>query len=204
MTSLASALDVEAILGRSLTATEQARVEAILARLSAAFRREAQRPKLGVAGTSTMRLKVHDEHIYLPEPIVSIESVVDDDGTSVTDYEVQGNSLWLDGYPSSVFLHVEYEHTGAIPDEVRLVIADAARKVLLVPDEATTGVTKHDTSAGPFSESKTFAGWAVGGETMLGPDAKAVARAFRPQYPKVHATGAQGLPRADRFWLADN
>lgn len=184
MASLASQTDVESLLGRSLTTAESARVTGVLAKLSAAFRREANRVDGWTAGTFTKRLKVNAERVYIPEPFTSVTSVEDDDEDPV-EYVVRDQSVYVEGASSGTFLTVTYVTDGAVPDEVRLTVADAARKVLTIDEDALTGVSQFAHSEGPYSESGTYAAWAVGGEAMLGPDAKAVARAHRPAHPRV-------------------
>jgi hypothetical protein len=64
-------------------------------------------------------------------------------------------------------------------DLVRLCIADIARQVLSIATAATTGVTQHSETRGPFIISDTYATWAIGGQTRLSPEDNAMADDIR-------------------------
>jgi hypothetical protein len=183
LTQLAAAPDVEALLGRVLTAEEAAKVEAILDKLSEQFRRHARQQF--TPGTSTVRLKADGGRIYLWErPVTEVTTVVDDDGDAV-DYEQVGQWLHVD-VDSSTFLTVTYDHGAEIvPDLVRLTVADAARQALLIDAAAQVGAVQSTEAAGSVSQSRTYATWAQGGKAMLSPDDIATARTFRPRVPRI-------------------
>src|SRR5690606_16716463 len=121
---LASAEDVEAVLGRDLTTEEAVRVEPVLDKASELFRRASGQGF--TAGTSTVRLKVNGGQVYLTQrPVVSVESVTDDDGTEVG-FDLFGQWLTVDRV-SHQFVRVAYSHGGAVPDLVRLTVAEVAK-----------------------------------------------------------------------------
>jgi hypothetical protein len=179
---LAMAADVAEVLGRDLTSSEAIKVEPILDKASALFRRRAGQEF--TEGQSEVRLKVNGGKVYLPQyPVTDVVSVTDDDGEGV-DYEQVGQ--WLDvGLGSDKFVTVVYTHGGEVPDLVRLTVAEVAKRVLLVPESAQTGVTQHSETAGAFTQSDSYATWAQGGQTMLAPDDLAIADSFRVAVPTI-------------------
>lgn len=179
---LATSADVKAALGRDLTPSETARVGAILDKASELFRRRSG--QMFTAGSSVVRLKVNGGRVCLPQrPVVSVASVTDDRGDAV-EYDLSGQWLTVP-LLSHEFVTVDYSHGGTVPDVVRLAVADLARRVLLVHQDASTGVSQRSETTGPFTESQTFAAWAVGGQTMLSPDDVALADSFRAKIPTV-------------------
>jgi hypothetical protein len=183
MPDLATADDVKALLGRDLSESEQNRVGAVLAKASALFRLEAKQEF--TPGESVVRLRVSGGRVYLPErPVTDVLSVVDDNGYAVDYTRVK---QWMTvSRGSDEFVTVEYTHgSDAVPDLAKLTVADIARKVLSVAPEAVSGATQSSTTSGPYTDSATYAAWAVGGQTMLSPDDKAIARSFRVRPPKV-------------------
>lgn len=180
---LASAADVASALGRGLTPAETAQVGPILDIASEKFRRRSG--QMFTAGTSTVRLKVNGGRVYLPQtPVTAVTTVVDDDAAAVT-YTRDGQWLTVPDLVSSDFVTVTYSHGGTVPDLVRLTIADIAKKVLMVDVRAKTGLSQFTHTEGPFSDSGTYANWAVGGQTMLSPDDNALADSFRVRVPTV-------------------
>lgn len=179
---LASNADVAAALGRDLTSDEEARVGAILKKASDLFREEAR--QTFNPDESTVRLKVTGGQVYLPQhPVVELTAVVDDDGEDV---EFERNGQWLYvSMGSDEFVTVTYSHGGTIPPLAKLTVADIARKVLSISPAALEGVSQFNDGAGPYNQGGTYAAWAVGGQTMLSPDDKLIARQFRPRSPRL-------------------
>ncbi|WP_306365445.1 hypothetical protein [Nocardia sp. CC227C] len=187
MVALAADTDVETQLGRSLTTAEQDKVGDVLAKASDLFRREAEQDF--TPGESTVRLKVEGGRVRLPQaPATEVTAVVDDDGADI-DHELSGQWLTVtrDGTPmvSHEFVTVTYSHGGAVPDLVRITIAEIAAKVLRAPAQAQAGIVTQQRSAGGFQETNTYAAWALGGGTTLSPEDRAVARSFRYRGTKV-------------------
>lgn len=187
VTQLASTSDVEAALGRSLTASESSLADFALDKASEAFRREARQQF--TPGTSTVRLRSNGGKVYLTQrPVTAVDSVVDDDGDAVTYTRV---GQWLTLTTSGErFVTVTYDHGGAVPDLVRLTVAEIATRHVLLDDGAREGKSQFSNTAGPYTESGTFAAWAVGGQVTLSPDDKATARSFRPKVPTVYLSAA--------------
>lgn len=174
---LASQGDVEAVLGRELTSDEAARIDSILDKASELFRRKSGQQF--TAGESDVRLRVVGSHVYPTQhPVVSVESVTDMDGDAVT-FELDGNRIVLDCPMGGVLLHVAYTHGGAVPDLVRLTVAEIGKKVLTIDPNAAAGKVQHTDTAGPYSTNDTYATWAQGGQTMLAPADVEVAESFK-------------------------
>lgn len=187
MDPLATDVDVVAQLGRALTSAEQDRVDGILAKASALFRREARQDF--TPGTSTVRLKVEAGWVRLEQaPATSVSAVVDDDAADV-DHVLSGQWLTVarEGTPlvSHEFVTVTYDHGGTVPDLVRITVAEIAAKVLRIPAQAAAGIVTQQRSAGGFQETNTYAAWAVGTATTLSPEDRATARSFRYRGTKV-------------------
>tara|TARA_R110002051_G_scaffold1853_1_gene10149 strand:- start:13570 stop:14145 length:576 start_codon:yes stop_codon:yes gene_type:complete len=177
VTQLASENDVEAALGRDLTTEETARIGAILDKASEQFRRVSGQQF--TPGSSTVRLKVNGGRVRLPQrPVTAVTSVTDDAGNAVA--YTQFKSVLTTSLRSDQFVIVSYTHGATeVPAEVRLCIAELGKRVLEIPQSARSGLSQFAESDGPFSESGTFAAWAVGGQTMLSPDDVALAKSFR-------------------------
>lgn len=184
--TLADETDVAAALGRPLSTAERQRVMPILRKASDLFRRAARQHF--TAARSTVRLKSNGGRIYLhQQPVTMVHSVVDDAENAVT-YALRGN--WLDtALPSDQFATVDYSHGGTVPDLVRTTVAEIVKRVLSIDPAASAGAAQMSQAAGPFNESRTYAAWAQGGQTMLAPDDRAIAESYRFRTPTVHVIG---------------
>lgn len=183
---LAANADVVGLLGRALTTLEAARAESVIDKASGLFRRRSGQQF--ASGTPTVRLKVNGGRVYLTQhPVTSVTSVVDDDGVDVL-YTLDGQWLTIDpastSCTSSSFVTVTYAHSG-VPDLVVLAIADIARQVITIDANAQVGVTQSTQTKGPFTESFTYASWAVGGMTRLSPEDNALADSYKVTVPTV-------------------
>lgn len=177
-TPLADANDVKSALGRDLTSIEAARVDAIIAKASELFRlRSGQR---FTPGRSDVRLRVTGGVVFLPQrPVTAVHSVLNDDDQAMT-YKLRKSRLMDVCLRSHEFVTVDYSHgSDDVPELVTRTIAEIAVKVLKVDPRAASGVSQHAETAGPFTESDTYATWAVGGQTMLAPDDDRIALSFR-------------------------
>lgn len=189
VTRLASTADVEAALGRELTSGEQGLAEFALDKASEAFRREAG--QTFTPAESTVRLKALGGVVTLPQrPAVDVSAVADDDGNAV-EFTLDGQRVVLDA-DALPYVAVTYEHGGDVPDLVRLAVAEVVARNLRIDDDAKAGKTQFSNTAGPFTESGAFATWAVGGQVMLSPDDKALARSYRRPQPRVYIQNAPG------------
>lgn len=187
VTQLASVEDVKSELGRDLTSDEAARIGSILDKASELFRRRSGQHF--TPGESTVRLKVNGGRVYLPQrPVVEVTSVTDDDGSAI-EYELDGQ--WIDTcLGSHRFVRVTYSHgSEEPPDLVRLRIAEIGAKVLNIDPKARRGISQGSTTTGPYSDTDTYAAWAIGGQTMLAPDDDALALSYRVKTPRIWVTG---------------
>lgn len=149
MSALATAADVSNVLGRALTADEQARVSSLLELASAACRAEARQEF--TSQTHTIITRPVGGLIRLGQrPVASITSVrlINDDGTvgtgaagwtfdgvdtvnvgDITGLVINGPEDWE---PDSVQV-IYVAGWVTIPDDVRIVCADMVRLALLGP-----------------------------------------------------------------------
>lgn len=196
---LASEEDVVAALGRALTSSEAAKVDAILDKASELFRKRSSQQF--TAGASLVRLKVTANYVDLPQrPVVAVQSVTQDvaGGASIA-HDLFGSRLTVHGMRAGDMVRVAYTHGGAVPDLVRLTIADVARKVLEIDPKAATGLSQFSETTGPFTEQSTYATWAQGGETRLSPEDNAIADSFRVKTYGSILLSAAPLPDDARF-----
>jgi len=180
MEPLATIEDVKGAFGGEMTDEQKARAEFVLAKLSAAFRRSAH--QTFTVEQYTHRLKVDAGHV-LPTrtPVVEVIKVFDDDGQPVPHALIRG--VIRVTRTTEAFVNVVYKAgLDKVPEDVKLQIADSARRVLSI-NAATSGVTQITKSAGPFSETQHLASWAVGGQALLSPDDETLAATYRPRRP---------------------
>ena len=152
--ALATITDVEARLGRELTAAEESKATAWLTDASAIFvQRAVQKFEVG---ESTVRLFPRDGIVRLVQrPVIEVTSVQDIDGNEV-DFTWDGHqSLYDLGDVRGV--KVTYEHGSAtIPDDVVAVVAGMVARTLSISPDAAAGVQQQ--TVGPFSQQ--YASWA--------------------------------------------
>lgn len=171
--ALATIADVEARIGRTLTADEATKASAWLNDASALFvQRSMQQFEVG---ESRVRVFTNKGIVRLIQrPVIAIVDVKDINGNPV-DYTWDGfQSLYDLGTVGP--LEVTYEHgSDIIPEAVVAVVAGMVARTLSIAGDAVAGVTQQ--SVGPFSQS--YASWAVGGQIMLSPAEAAVADSYR-------------------------
>lgn len=198
--ALATISDVEARLGRSLTAGETSKATAWLSDASAMFIQRAVQ-KFEVS-ESTVRLFPRDGVVRLVQrPVIEIVTVKDIDGVEI-DYTFDGHqSLYELGAYTPVV--VNYEHGSAdIPDDVVAVVSGMVVRTLQIPADAAAGVQQQ--SVGPFSQS--YANWAVGGQVLMSPSDIEVANYYRTKTFRSSSTIGNGnyggyLPSPTKFNL---
>lgn len=180
---LADVSDVAALVGRTLTTSEAAKVTAMLRKASADFRREARQQI--TPGTSSHRCIVRDGRVYPKQaPITDVAAVVDGDGNTVP-FTFSDGILAVDR-PHGFEVKVTYAHGFAeVPDDVRWAVAEAVKRAFTVHPKAAEGYSQHSESRGPFTESGAFAAWAIGGQTLLAPSELETARSYRPVRPRM-------------------
>lgn len=173
---LASATDVAAALGRALTSEETAKVVAVLDKASELFRyRSGQQ---FTTGTSTVRIRNRAGVVTLMQrPVTAVTAVKDDDGADLT-FVWDGRAQFKVS-SSEKYVTVTYSHGGAVPDLVRLTVAEIGKKVLLISPNAQAGMTSSMETTGPFTDQESYATWAQGGQTMLSPSDDAIALSYR-------------------------
>jgi hypothetical protein len=184
--ALATIADVEARLGRSLTAGETTQATAWLADASAMFVQRAVQ-KFEVS-ESTVRLFPRDGVVRLVQrPVIEIVSVTDLDGAEL-EFTYDGHqSIYELGTYSPVI--VNYEHGSAdIPDDVVAVVSGMVVRTLLIPDDAAAGVQQQ--TIGPFSQS--YANWAVGRQILMSPSDIEVANYYREKTFRSASTFGNG------------
>lgn len=171
--ALATIADVEARLGRELTASEESKATAWLTDASAMFvQRAVQKFEVG---ESTVRLFPRDNVVRLIQrPVIEIVSVQDIDGNDI-DYTWDGHQSLYD-LGDLRGIKVTYEHGSAtIPDDVVAVVAGMVARTLSISPDAAAGVQQQ--TVGPFSQS--YANWAVGAQVMMSPAEMKVADYYR-------------------------
>jgi len=198
--ALATIANVEARLGRSLTAGETTKANAWLTDASAMFvQRAVQQFEVG---NSVIRLFPRDGVVRLVQrPVITVNSVTDLDGNTI-DFTYDGfQSLYELGSYTPV--KVDYDHGSAtIPDDVVAVVAGMVVRTLQIPADAAAGIQQQ--SVGPFSQS--YANWAVGGQVLMSPSDIELANAYRDLSFRSASTLGNGnyggyLPSATKFGL---
>ena len=172
--------DIEAALGRPLTDSESVRATFIANKLSEAFKERAR--QTFTVKQYTHRLKVDAGGRVVPTraPLVSVVAVTTDDGQAIP-YNVRRGFIQV-ASPATEFVVVTYTAgLDRVPTAVRLQLADSVRRILLIPDAAAQGATQMTETTGPFTQSRQYATWAVGGQAILSPDDQALADSFRPR-----------------------
>ncbi len=184
--ALATIADVEARLGRELTAGEESQATAWLNDASAMFVQRAIQ-KFEVS-ESTVRLFPRDGIVRLVQrPVIEVTSVTDIDGTEI-DFTYDGHqSIYELGTYSPVI--VTYDHgSDTIPDDVVAVVAGMVVRTLLIPDDAAAGIQQQ--SVGPFSQS--YANWAIGRQVLMSPSDIEVANYYREKTFRSASTIGNG------------
>lgn len=172
--------DIEAALGRTLSDEEKPRALFVADKLSEAFKQRAR--QTFAVETYVHRLKVDGGGRVFPTraPLVEVLAVFTDEGAPVR-YERRHGYIYV--YPwCGDFAVVTYTAGLAeVPAAVRLQLADSVRRILLIPDAAAQGATQMTDTTGPFTQSRQYATWAVGGQALLSPDDQALADSYRPR-----------------------
>lgn len=160
MAALASQSDVEASLGRSLTSTEETRVDRLLAGASLLARQIARRPF--EAGDYSVGRIVRGNTVRIPEAgTVTEVRAIDCEGVVTTlvadtDYTARGKVIY--GLRCYRDVEIDYTATADIPADVVGAVADMVADVYTAPAPADV----QSQTAGPFSVSyRTDAGTVV-------------------------------------------
>lgn len=190
---LANVDDLETRLGRTLTATEGPRAEALLDDASAAVRgytgQQITRPEPDDddARVSTTRLKVNGGTVRLPQrPVTAVTAVADTNGNNVlfTWYageviqvapNVPDSWAWVPWVNGIAYVDVTYAHGyDEVPGDIVAVVCQmAARALGQAPDDS--GKTSETIAGYSYTVGTAAASGAVG----LLPDEKAVLDRYR-------------------------
>lgn len=172
--------DIEAALGRELRDEEKARALFVADKLSEAFRQRAR--QTFTVETYVHRLKVDAGGRVFPTraPLVEVLAVFTDEGAPVK-YEKRHGHIYVRAWCSDFVVVTYTAGLAEVPPAVRLQLADSVRRILLIPDAAAQGATQMTETTGPFTQSRQYATWAVGGQALLSPDDQALADAYRPR-----------------------
>lgn len=182
--ALASIEDVKGAIGRALTKEETQRAHFLIGQLSERFTQEARTDFQPTEHTH--RVKVNNGHARPSRgPIRSVKAVMDDDGNPIP-FRI-GHGYVSVPVPSHAFVVITYTAGhDKTPPAVTGCIADEVRRILTIDTRAATGQTQGSVTAGPFTETASFAAHAIGAQAMLSPDAVNLARAYRPLRPGNH------------------
>ena len=172
--------DIEAALGRTLSDEEKPRALFVADKLSEAFRRRAR--QTFTVETYVHRLKVDAGGRVFPTraPLVEVLAVFTDEGAPVK-YAQRHGHIYVQVRCSDFVVVTYTAGLTEVPAAVRLQLADSVRRILLIPDAAAQGVTQATDTTGPFTQSRQYAAWAVGGQALLSPDDQALADSYRPR-----------------------
>lgn len=172
--------DIEAALGRTLSDEEKPRALFVADKLSEAFRQRARQSF--TVETYVHRLKVDAGGRVFPTraPLVEVLAVFTDEGAPVA-YEKRHGHIYVRAWCSDFVVVTYTAGLAEVPVAVRLQLADSVRRILTIPDAAAQGSTQSTETTGPFTQSRQYATWAVGGQALLSPDDQALADAYRPR-----------------------
>lgn len=184
---LASSADVAAALGledeNELTASQQARVEGLLERVSRVFQREAGRTF--TAGSVTVRALTVEGRVHLPDPPTGTSVTVTDlcgetlEGVIEDDYvDIARNGCPV---PTGVIVLVQYTRDAPPAAVVAAVAGIVARHLTIEPGSPEAIST--DLTAGADYRQR-LADW-VSSTALLTDDELAEARSYRYPVPNV-------------------
>ena len=172
--------DIEAALGRTLSDEEKTRALFVADKLSAAFRQRAR--QTFAVETYVHRLKVDAGGRVFPTraPLVEVLAVFTDEGAPVA-YEKRHGHIFVQAWCSDFVVVTYTAGLTEVPAAVRLQLADSVRRIMSIDAAAAHGATQATDTTGPFTQTRQYATWAVGGQALLSPDDQALADAYRPR-----------------------
>ena len=172
--------DIEAALGRPLSDEEKPRALFVADKLSTAFRQRAR--QTFAVETYVHRLKVDGGGRVFPTraPLVEVLAVFTDEGAPVT-YEKRHGHIYVRAWCSDFVVVTYTAGLTEVPVAVRLQLADSARRIMSIDAAAAHGATQATDTTGPFTQTRQYATWAVGGQALLSPDDQALADSYRPR-----------------------
>lgn len=172
--------DIEAALGRTLSDEEKPRALFVADKLSEAFKKRAR--QTFAVETYVHRLKVDAGGRVFPTraPLVEVLAVFTDEGAPVT-YEKRHGHIFVRAWCNDFVVVTYTAGLSEVPVAVRLQLADSARRIMSIDDAAAHGATQATDTTGPFTQTRQYASWAIGGQALLSPDDQALADSFRPR-----------------------
>lgn len=205
MVDLATVADVQTAMERPLTPEEEASAVGKLAKASRLFRKASGQDF--TPGTSTVRLKCNPASrtifnlstgwpwgmldrvgvVYLKQrPLVSVDSVLNDNDVAVDEFQTHGSWLFVPGFSASDRVTVTYTHGDAVvPPEVVETVASMVARALSIPEQARGGANAIQETTGPFTTQVQFAKWASGGGVQLSPSDKEFAETYKVPVPQI-------------------
>jgi hypothetical protein len=180
MTALATSEDVEAAIGRTLTADEITRADENLIPLASAYVQDWTGFRFAPGEYTVGRLARHGR-VVLPASVATVDEVREIDQcdgsvttlTLTTDYTVRGRTVYGLG---SAFVEVDFTVTDAVPVEIVALVAGIAAGSLAGPP-----VGASQESAGPFSISYVNSS----GRVFLSVSDKAILRRYKQPKPAL-------------------
>lgn len=175
--------DIEAALGREIASdVERSRAQHLLDSAVTVFSREAG-IRFG-AGQACCFFLVRDGYVRIPQPgVTKIVSVLDLAGNPVSygfhrDYlqvfQVEADLDWV---------QVRFDYDFTPPEVVSVRITELAVRSFSIDKYARAGLTQFSKTDGPFTRSRSYASWASGGQTLLSPEDRRLARSLRVSRP---------------------
>lgn len=178
-TALATPSDVEAALGRTLTAEEETRANALLLLASAAV--EDATGYRFTPGDYTVSRTVRRCRVVLPAKVESVEEVreVDqwDGSAELVDesaWTLRGNTVWT----SARFVEVDFTVSAEVPNEIVTLVGAIVANTMAMP---AAGVASETT--GPYAVSYV----STSGRVFLTVSDKAVLRRYKQPKPAIEA-----------------
>lgn len=167
---------VEAAIGSTLTSEQENRLSHLLETAKQAFLYEAK-IKTGT-GKITQTLRARGRLVTLRQPGV----------TQIHSVAVEGVALdyrWDERLPKRVmlrkpaeFIDIEFSFNYQLPEVATQRLVEIVVRALMTPLAARQGMGQFSVTKGPFTESGTFKDWAVGGQVLLSPEDKRLARSL--------------------------
>ena len=176
MTALAIISDVEASLGRSLTAAETTRATSLLILASAHV--EAETGYRFAPGSYTVGRKVREDKVLLPATVATVAAVraVDQSNGSVTVLTGFTSRQRTVYGLSACFVEVDFTVTAEVPAEVVGIVAGTVASTMAGPPAGAASE-----SAGPFSISYVNSS----GKVWLSASDKAILRRYKQAKPAL-------------------
>lgn len=175
--------DIEAALGREFASdTERSRAQHLLDSAVTVFSHEAG-IRFG-AGQACCFFLVRDGYVRIPQPgVTKIVSVLDLAGSPVP-YGFHRDYLQVFQVGADLdWVQVRFDYDFTPPEVVSVRIAELAVRSFSIDKYARAGLTQFSKTDGPFTRSRSYATWASGGQTLLSPEDRRLARSLRVSRP---------------------